>query len=588
VFRFPRVLWAVALLSVLVALPSLFADFYCDDQALVLTIEGVEPPPIPGPFHLYSFMTGAPGERDALVRQSALPWWSADGIRLSFFRPLSSALFVLDHALAGRHPLPYHLHSIAWYVLAVLAAALLFRRLLPAREAALAALLFAVSPAHWMLAAWPSARHAAISGALAIIALLLHVELREDSEPGSRRLWLKGACFASGALALCGGETALGLFGYIAAYELIGRREALALRLRALIPWGALLFAYAAIYKGFGFGVRGVGGYVDPIAQTRAYLELLPGRLAVYLGATFLCIPSELSSLLPKARGLMAALGVAAALAFAGLLRRAVRALDAELERTLAWLLVGAFLALLPGAASMPGDRVLFLANLAVAAALASVLLHAGSKAKPMIFTWLARAGVALFGFIHVVCAPLSFAFGAWQLAVTSHTALGAAAKAEIPARPGVAVAGIGLADPLVGMYLPGSLYIAPRPEPRPVSVQLLSTSAHDHLLKRTDDRTLEVTILNGTLLEGTFESLFRPRSVPLRAGERLPLGAWTVQILDDDAGRPTRFSVSFDRSVDDPTLSLLIWKAGALRSLAAPSVGQQVLVKHELGPMGI
>ena len=88
--RFPRVLWVLALLSVLLASPSLFAELYCDDQAMVLTIEGIEPAPIPGPFHLYSFMTGTPGERDWLVRESVLPWWAMDGIRLSFFRPLSS------------------------------------------------------------------------------------------------------------------------------------------------------------------------------------------------------------------------------------------------------------------------------------------------------------------------------------------------------------------------------------------------------------------------------------------------------------------------------------------------------------------
>ncbi|HEY3254659.1 MAG TPA: hypothetical protein VGJ91_11950, partial [Polyangiaceae bacterium] len=371
--RFPRVLWAIALLSVFLALPSLFADFYCDDQAMVLTIEGVAPAPIPGPFHLYSFMTGAPGERDALVRQSALPWWSVDGIRLSFFRPLASALLVVDHALAGRRPLPYHLHSIAWYVLAVLAAALLFRRLLPEREAALAGLLFAVSPAHWMLVAWPSARHVAISGALVIIALILQLEARERTEGGSR--WQSLAAIVCAALALCGGETALGLFGYVAAYELIGRREPLALRLRALAPWAALLFAYAAMYKGLGFGVRGAGGYVDPIAQPRVYLQLLPVRLSVYLEAALLGIPSELSMIAPKSARVLAALGVAAALAFAALLRRAARALDTELERTLAWLLVGALLAILPGVASIPGDRVLFLPNLAVSAAVAVVLL---------------------------------------------------------------------------------------------------------------------------------------------------------------------------------------------------------------------
>ena len=578
-------LWAIGFLTVLLALPSLFADFYCDDQVMVLTIEGVEAVPVPGPFQLYSFMTGAPGERDWLVQRSAVPWWTVDGIRLSFFRPLSSVLLVLDHAIAGRHPLPYHLHSLAWYLLAALAAALLFRRLLPEREAALAGLMYAVSPAHWMLVAWPSARHEAISGALVIIAILLHLEARERGEGGRR--WLSLSALACAALALCGGETALGVFGYVAAYELIGRRESLSLRLRALAPWAALLFAYAALYKGLGLGVRGAGGYVDPIAQTRTYLELLPGRLAVYLAAALFCIPSELSMIAPEFARIVAAFGVAVGLAFAALWRRAALALDAELERTLLWLLLGALLALLPGAASIPGDRVLFLPNLAVMAVLSVVLFHAGIKAKSALVTWVARAGVALFGVVHVALAPLSFAFGGWQLATSSHAALEAAAKAEIPNRAGMTVVGIGLADPLIGMYLPASLALA-RPKPHPVAVHLLSTSAHDHRLERTADRSLEVTVLNGALLEGALESLFRPESAPLHVGDRLPLSAWTVHILEERAGRPTRFSVSFDRSLDDSSLAFLIWKDGALRSLPVPRLGAHVLVKHELGPMGI
>jgi hypothetical protein len=242
----------------------------------------------------------------------------------------------------------------------------------------------------------------------------------------------------------------------------------------------------------------------------------------------------------------------------------------------------------LPAAAGIPGDRVLFSSNLAVSAALSVVLLHARDQAQPARFRWLARAPVALFAFSHVVLAPGLFAFCGWQLAALSQVALRAAAQAEIPAQAGTSVAGIGLADPLIGMYLPASLLLAPRAEPRPVAVHLLSTSAHDHRLRRTGERSLEITVLNGALLEGAFESLFRPPSAPLRAGERVPLGAWSVQILEEIAGRPTRFSVSFDRSVDDPTLTLLIWKGGALRSLAAPSLGTEVLLKHELGPMGI
>ena len=165
-----------------------------------------------------------------------LPWWTSDGLRLSFMRPLSSALFALDHALAGRHPLLYHVHSIAWYAAAIAAAALLFRRLLPEREAALASIVFAVAPAHWMLAAWPSARHVAVSGAFAIAAITLHLRARAQS--GNRAALATLGAIGSAVFALAGGETALGIFAYVAAYELVGRRDALAIRLRALAPWG--------------------------------------------------------------------------------------------------------------------------------------------------------------------------------------------------------------------------------------------------------------------------------------------------------------------------------------------------------------
>lgn len=580
-----RILWLVAGLSVLVAAPSLCADFYSDDQAMVLALEGVAPPVVPGPFQLYTFMSGAPGERDALVRDSQVPWWTVDRIRIAFCRPLASALLALDHALAGRNPLFYHLHSLAWYAAAVVAAGALFRRLLPEREAATAAVLFAIAPAHWMLASWPSARHAAISGAFTCAALLLHLKAREQRE-GSRLL--SPLALVCGALALAGGETGLGLFGYVTAYELIGRREALAQRLRALAPWAALFFGYALLYRALGFGVRGAGGYIDPIAQPLAYLAAVPSRLAVYASAALLCVPSELTMIAPRSVPLLAALGVAAALAVALLLWRALRSVAAEHVRTLSWLLLGALFAILPGLAAIPGDRVLFLSNLGVTAALSIVLHHAGARVEAGLRLWLSRFGVVVFGFVHLILAPVSFAFGAWQLAASSHAALAAASRAEIPVRAGLTVVGIGLADPLVGMYLPASLYIAPRPEPRPRAIYLLSTSAHRHRVRRTDERTLEVALVGGTLLDGALEELFRGPSSPLRAADITPLGAFSVHVLDDDAGRPTRFSVLFDRSLDDPSLAFVIWKSGGLRAFTPPKVGQELLIEHELGPMGI
>jgi cytochrome c oxidase subunit 3 len=101
--------------------------------------------------------------------------------------------------------------------------------------------LFAIAPAHFMLAAWPSARHVAISGTFAILALVFHIDWR-TGHAGRFRIALSAVC---AVLALAAGETGLGVFGYIAAYELFGRQEPLTRRLRALAPWAALFFAYA-------------------------------------------------------------------------------------------------------------------------------------------------------------------------------------------------------------------------------------------------------------------------------------------------------------------------------------------------------
>ena len=44
--RFPRALWLAVLFATALALPSLFADFYCDDQGMVLRLEGAANSPI--------------------------------------------------------------------------------------------------------------------------------------------------------------------------------------------------------------------------------------------------------------------------------------------------------------------------------------------------------------------------------------------------------------------------------------------------------------------------------------------------------------------------------------------------------------
>ncbi|HXX68595.1 MAG TPA: hypothetical protein VEK07_15510 [Polyangiaceae bacterium] len=583
VLRYPRVYGWVLALSILLSMPALFADFFCDDGPLVLQLEGAAPAPVPGPFGLYTFTSGA-DFRARFVDHGDFPWWTASDLRLALFRPLSSALFALDHAAAGRHPLAYHLHSMVWYGVAVLAAARLFRRLLPEREAALASLLFAVAPAHWMVAAWPSARHIAISGTFALLAIDLHLRWRASGDERAR--W---GALALATAALLGGETGLTAFAYVGSYELFGRPEALRARLRALAPWGLLALGYAGVYRAFGYGVEGSGGYIDPTTNPGRYLAAMPVRLAVYANAALLSVTAELSTIVPRAVPVLAVVGVLAAGGLALLVRRSWARLDEATRRTLRWILPGALLAILPGLASIPGDRVLFGPNVGVLAAIAVAICNAWPRGSTSALRAIpARAAVVLFAFAHVVLGPLHFANGAATLAVGSHAAMAAAAGVQIPPVPGVRVFGIGLSDPMVGMYLGPYLLLAPRADPPPTEAHVLTMTPHDERIRRVDDRTLEIAIDGGTLLETAFETVFRSTSEPLRSGDVVRLKPFSVRILDDIGGLPTRIAVSFDRSLDDPSIAFLVWQNRALRALSLPPSGREVLLRHERGPLGL
>jgi len=575
--RFPRALWLAIALAIALPLPSVFADLYSDDQAFVLRLEGAIDTGTKGPFSLYTFATGDAAQHQLLVEKGAFPWWTHPELKLVFFRPLSSALFALDHAIAGRRAWPYHVQSIAWYVAAVVAASILARRLLPERVAAAATLLFAIAPAHWMAACWPSARHVAIAGAFGFAAVAMHVRARERGATP----W---AAIAAAAVALLASESALGAIAYVGAYELFGRDEPLAKRARALAPWAALAIAYFALYELGGYGVRGAGGYTDPLGEPAAFLAALPVRLGVLACSAMLGAPAEVSLLAPRAAPKMAAAGAIALVVFALLVRRALRRMDAADARTTRWLLAGAALAAVPGAAGLAGDRVLFLPSIGTACALAIVMLHAGRANGERAI--LPRALRAPFALVHVVLAAPVFVFGAVTLLTSSHAALRLVRAAEVPSRPTTRIVAIGLSDPLIGMYFAPAYLLTH--DTVPASLDHLSLAPHDHRVHRTDARTIEITTLGGAFLENPFEYVVRAPRFRIRAGDTFRIASGSVRVLADDGERPTSIAVTFDRDLPDADLAFVVWRDGALRAFAVPDVGDETIVKHQVGPMGM
>jgi hypothetical protein len=579
-------LWIAIALAITLSAPSLFAELYCDDQFAVLELEGTLPASQPGPLNLYTFASGAADQHALVIDDGPLPWFTSPDLRLKFFRPLSSGFLALEHAIAGRAPLVYHLGALAWYLAALVAASRLLRRLWPEREAAAATLLFAIAPSHWMLAAWPSASHVAISGAPAIVALLLHLRARERDDV---RAPVAAGSIACAAIALAAGETALGVFAYVGAYELLGRTDAWSRRARALAPWALVFTAYAIAYKALGYGAHGSGEYIDPIEDPRVYFSELPARLGVLANAALLGVPSELSVLVPAARPAIATAGALAVLAFAFVVRRTLRRLTPADARTMRWLLAGAALAAIPGTAGILGDRVLFLPSVGVISAIVLVLLRGGrAKEESFLHALFPRVAMIVLALVHLVLATPVWLAGVMQLLSTSKASLAVARSAEIPKREGVNVIGVGLSDPMTGMYIASALCLTRDRTELPASVRVLSGSARDHRVRRADDRTLEIEIVGGSILEGAFERVVRSPRDPLRAGDVVKLDGASVRVLADDDGKPTRFAATFDRSLEDPSFAFVIWKDGALRALLLPKIGDEVFVRHEPGPMGM
>lgn len=573
--RSSRALWFALVVAGALSAPSLGAALYCDDTLFVARLEHALPSPRPGPLWLYTLSTGGP--------ENLTPyWWTAPELRIAFFRPLASGLFALDHALFGRAPLPYHVHSIAWFLAAVLMAGLLLRRLLSPRAGALATLLFAVSPLHSMVASWPAARHVAISATLGFVALLLHVRARETKRaPAAAALAM--------AVALLSSEVALGALAFVVSYEIFGRHDARAARVKAVLPYALLATLYVVAYGAMGYGVTGSGDYADPIKSPLSYLRNVPRHVGPLAFSTFFGVPSESSVAFPSIVPMTLVLGALGTLVSAWLLRRAWRLAPDEDRRALRWLLPGAALATLPGLSGIVGDRALFVPSLGITAALAIVILNAARRDAAASRPVIALVGVSWVVFFKLLLGPLSFFAQGVAFMKSSRAAAHVVTAADLPTSGSPAgrtasVFGIGIADPLIGMYLQPVRVVNGGPAQE---TTMLTVSLHDHVVTRSADRTLVIQIVDGSLLESGFETVVRPRSLPLREGDVVPIGETRIVVVAAKDGAPTTVAVTFDRPLDDPSLAIVVWKQGALRRMPTLAQGESIRLTHEKGPAG-
>jgi hypothetical protein len=136
-----------------------------------------------------------------------LPWWTYEGARCAFLRPLASLTHAVDYALFPHGVALMHVHNLFWFGVMIWAAGRAYGAMLDSRlVAAIALTMFAFDSSHGMAVSWISNRNALLSGALSFATLYCHQHARRS---GSRRYTF--AAWLAFALALLSGELALAL-----------------------------------------------------------------------------------------------------------------------------------------------------------------------------------------------------------------------------------------------------------------------------------------------------------------------------------------------------------------------------------------
>ncbi|MCK6525407.1 hypothetical protein L6R49_28710, partial [Myxococcota bacterium] len=505
----------LALFAGILAAPTLLLGFITDDLLMVMSVEerlGRLPAevaaalpahsvddPILGLPNIYTFYSGDVDSHLVLRDEGIRPWWGASDLRINFWRPLSSVLWVFDVWAFGRAPLGAHLHSLAWNSALIVAATLLLRRSLGS-AGPLAALLYTLSDNRWMVVGWLSNRNAIVALCLGLFGLLAHLRWREEG-------WRRGAplSLALFALALMAGELGLAALLFLGSYELFAAPGGLSVRARALAPALALGLVWAGLYQATGHGASGSLVYIDPARTPALFFTAAAERLPILMGTVLGPIPAELSVASPPLAATMAAIGLSLTLGAAWGLRRLWAQLDDGDRRGLRWLVPGALLASVPVLATLPMARLCLAIDLGGAAVLSVLALgaaaawRAGSRLGGAALTFILGAHVLLPPVVWLGM-PLVFA----QLDAAIDTLWKRSFGGEDLRGQDVLV--VTSSDLGVGMYLPWWAQLNGRGAPRRWLVG--SPARADHVLSRPDPSTLRLTVGGEGVYQGMFAEL--------------------------------------------------------------------------------
>lgn len=570
--------YAVVAIAALLVTPSIWSPLIADDYIQRCRLD----PSIAFPgfdqtkLDLFSFADGSIEQRRELMDEGIFSWWAPEGLKISFWRPLSAATHLLDFTFWRDSAVLMHLHGILWFIALLVIVSVLFRRLLPRSAAALALLLYAMDDARGMVLSFVANRNALIAAFFAVAALVVHDRWRRDG-------WSPGVVVAPLllALGLLGGESALAITAYLFAYQMFLDRGALAHRLARLAPYGAVVVVWAVVYRSLGYGTHGGGVYLNPANEPLSFASELVLRLPVLLLGQMAIPPSDFWLFYSDTTAVVVYVVAWVVLAgFAMLFLPILRA-----DPTMRFWVSGALIAALPVCATFTSDRLLVMVGLGAMGALAMFMTRqlgldpAGGAKLPKSSNWARRLALVLLILIHLVLAPLLLPVRCLTTAVLA--GMESAADEVIPRSDEVRERTlVVVASPFDGLftYIPMTREV--KGVPRPRALRVLATGQDPIAVRRLDEHTLRIRPERG-FYRGEVERMVRSRSVPMKRGETVRLPELTVTVTEiTDDGRAAEAEFRFERPLEDASLLWMrIDREEGVVLYRPPPVGETELV---------
>jgi hypothetical protein len=534
---------AAVALALVLSLPALFFDLSIDDWLHKMVLEGRA-----GEFGfsdtswgLFEFVNGDPERISELRDFGYLPWWTADNLLLSFWRPFTVATHIADYALWPGSPVLMHLHTLGWMAACILAAWTLYRRLMPAAwMAGLAALLFAIDDGHSMPIGWLANRNGFIALFFALLAIQWHIRAREKGE------WhTYAAALVAFLMALLSKEEGLSVLAYLVPFALFLDSGSWRARLASLAPYAVIVIAWRVVYRMMGHGVWGSEYYRDPLLSPVAFAEAIVTRLPLLMLGQWTGPPSELEVVVPVWLRLpFWLLGVAVTLGVLLLLWKALRH-----DRLARFYTGGMLLSLVPVCATFPSDRLLLFSGIGAFGLVAQLnaLSFSGEEPFRPVFRRVAWALIIIHLALASVLLPVRIAaFGVFG-SETNRILLEAPVGESLEEKTVILVE-----TPVAFMasYLP--LIRAAHGLPVPAYTRSIGPNkvggVGEVVMTRVDARTLRVEAPGGYPW-----ILARNSGLPFETGDTVELTGLTVEVESVNAtGHPTQVRYTFAHPLED------------------------------------